>query len=467
MIIKSKTRFSFVFLLGIVFCSCSAKPKTTQQGLSQQTDTASLTSGPSFSKHQPASDLVDHHKPSKTFQQQSFTQWHQAPTQAVLPQTLQHSSTSSQLVQSHLIHKKLQIGVLLPLSGAHQAWGKLIQASLTYLQKQYPSFAFKFADTQSDPIYALKALDRWVKPTANQSAEIDILLGPLSPQVILHLSQRIQWYELPWFPLGSLPTLSTNHVNFSWRLEAQDEAQALADYLCMYRKQAQIILLDQPKSRLIAKRLQRLLKSCRVKLASVVILHKAQPNKRNHLWKAQLGQVGRVSKSHSNGYIPTHSSVVILARGKTLKTIISLLVKESSNLQRNHQSSYHLITSLGSGHIISRIMRQLSDQYALEGTVVLERPALAQKGQLYMKEKPTANSLELELADLLLWLKSAQKISEQTHSSLLQAIRRVSKVQGQWGLRKINSGKLLPATIQYYQVHGHQLKRNSLELLAP
>ena len=427
--------------------------------------------------------------PSRKHKQSRFKQWHSAPTQSVMPPQNETSKKKQSTDQAKPRDLRLMIAVLLPLSGPHQTWGTLIQKSLRYLQTIYPQFIFTFADTQDDSILAIKSLDSLM----NKSPSIDVLIGPLSPKIILSLSQRVQWYELPWFPLGSLPTLSANHFNFSWRLEAQDEAEALAKILCRSQsKSVGTLLIDQPKTRLLVKRLKRLLKSCRINLNKVVILpqekHRQNGPKvsQQTISNALIELSGRsqygsadpwwsiVHKSHpsiqSRQSPKVHyESLIILARGKQLRQILRALSQWDLEIKPSSVTKQALImkkyrgqeppwlsifTGLGSGGIVS----SLAKTDTLEGLVCLERAALSTKGKNYLRQRPQANSLELEIVDLLMWLDQARVLSQDTHLSLVKAIRMVSQISGLWGKRRKVSSKLSPPKIKYFRVQNRQLK---------
>ena len=427
--------------------------------------------------------------PHRKHKQNRFRQWHSAPTQSVIaPQngTSKRKQSSDQVKPRSL---RLMIAVLLPLSGPYQTWGTLIQKSLRYLQTIYPQFTFTFADTQNDPILAIKNLDDLM----NKSPSIDVLIGPLSPKIILSLSQRVQWYELPWFPLGSLPTLSANHFNFSWRLEAQDEAEALAKTLCQSRnKSVATLLIDQPKTRLLVKRLQRLLKSCRITENKIVILPQ-EKHRQNASTSSQLAiSNALIELSGRSQYGPTdpwwsivhkshpsvqsrqspkvhYESLIILARGKQLRQILRALaqwdleikpssVAKQALIMKKYQGQkppwLNIFTGLGSGSIVS----SLAKNDTLEGLICLERAALSAKGKNYLRQRPQANSLELEIVDLLIWLDKARVLSQDTHLSLVKGIRMVSQISGLWGKRHKLSNKLSPPKIKYFKVQNRKLK---------
>ena len=75
------------------------------------------------------------------------------------------------------------------------------------------------------------------------------------------VAQRAQWYETPWFPLGSLPSLVKNSFTISWRLEAEDEGRSIGDAVCERRPSTAALLFDDsPRSQLGIRTLIRSLK---------------------------------------------------------------------------------------------------------------------------------------------------------------------------------------------------------------
>lgn len=484
MLIIKKKELSPLYLL--IFGLLFACTRTSQLSELSETRNSDLKQNKSFTSH-----------PKKQFRDQvqgqsqtNFRQWHSAPTRSLITSQDDRSTTHLKLQYGqNKKSTKLHIGVLLPLSGPYQTWGNLIKESLLHIENLYSPFVFRFTDTHSDSIYAQTALDLML----NQSPTIDLLIGPLSPQAILHLSQRIQWYELPWFPLGSIPTLSSNHFNFSWRLEAQDEAQTLAQALCKSQsKTAAILLVDQPKNRLLAKRLQRLIKSCAMSITRTVIMttdeiqqnvksYRQQKivnaliklsgrslNGKSHPWWSEIHKKHTDLQSKQKPNI-NYEALVILAQGQQLRSLLQSLSKWDLEVKAHSEAKQKVVykkyprqeppwlkiyTGLGSGPIVNTLMKTDT----LEGLVCIARSKLSVAGQTYLKRRPQANSLELELADLMIWLDKARVLSYQNHIPIIKALRAVSEINGQWGVRRNESSKLIPAELKYFQVQNRKLR---------
>ena len=412
-------------------------------------------------------------------ERQQFKKFHMTPTQKLMLKRTHRSE-----IITNAPSFSLKIGILLPLSGLHQHWGKLIKKSVEQVTKG-KQINVIFADSQSDAAVSIKKIDEWF----SSDQQIDALIGPLSPYIAATVAQRILWYEKPWFPLGSLPNIFKNSFTISWRIEAEDEAKALSSVLCKSELQRFALLFDDhPRAHLCARLLKRNLRYCQKTIIKQVVIQKDNQGEvtTKMIHQALLTLSGRHLNStpdqhwqtiHTKPIFPEQQAspqinfegLILLPRGRLLTQVLNLLpqwdleVKPSSlRQQRMIEDKYDylpppwltLFIGLGGASLIEKT-RYFS---FLEQAVLLTRARLATRGIQYLKKYPQASTLELEFLDLFEWLSQATKYSLRHQKSLIEALRQVSAVQGSWGQRKYYQGRLSTPSLQVWTIHQNKLK---------
>lgn len=389
-----------------------------------------------------------------------------------------------------LSKKTLRIGVLLPLSGENQRWGEYIKRSIEGAIQALDGIEVLYADTQGEAHFAVQAIDQW----QSKDHPIEAILGPLSPTLAIMVAQRAQWYETPWFPLGSLPSLVKNSFTISWRLEAEDEGRSIGDAVCERRPSTAALLFDDsPRSQLGIRTLIRSLKRCGVKVIHRVRLARGRGKVSDRtIDEALLKLSGRAgsevddpwwSRINPRPHHPAqrraprvrYEALVTTLRGRLLARTISQfplwdieIKPHSSRRVREIYSKYRdeeppwvqLYTGIGARSVATGAV----SPHLLEGAVMMDRASLSLVGRNYLKRRPRATPLELELRDLFTWLhqvsqhRGSLNVTTQSPPPLLQLLQRYDKVNGVWGQRSFRHGQLVSPPLKQVTLHQGKLR---------
>ena len=413
-----------------------------------------------------------------------FIKKHQVPTRSLIKETNPATTLEKKLTKRHL-----SVGVLLPLSGPNQRWGRYIERAIKNASNRHQLLNILFADSAGEPWVAIKALDHWMNED-----KIDALIGPLSPYVATPLAQRVSWYELPWFPLGSLSELIKNSFSISWRMEASDESQMVSKAICQaHISNVALVIKDQPRAHLNARLIRRSLKRCQTKVSPLIIL---KVNQKGQVTDTEIdrGLVRLSGRDHRTIPDPwwrkinskrTHpaqwvapqvkyQAVILLLRGRILTKILSQFPLWDIEIKPNdpsHLDSIYakyrgyeppwvrIFTGLGATSVATGVVA--SDQ--LNDAVMIDRPPLSQEGEQYVRAHPRATALELEVIDLFKWLGQTHQYATHHQLRFIEALRETQTIQGIWGVRRYQSGKLNLPKFRYYTSKNGHLKRLSID----
>lgn len=465
MIWNKKILINFVLLSSFIACATSADKRKIQTTTASSTATVSHASSPLPPK-----------SPTSTDPKNRFNRGHTLPTLSVFTQ-----SELSRSPHKTFNDQRLSVGVIIPLSGPNQHWGKLIKKTINKVLRGQDNVQAIFADSQGEASVAIHVLDHWMKTN-----KVAAVLGPLSPYVAAPFAQRIQWYELPWFPLGSLPSLLKNTFSISWRFEAKNEARMLAGAICSFNlHQVAIVIADQPRAHLTARLLTRALRRCQVKVIMTEVLNisHSQLVSDRSIDQSLVRLSGRRSITNTTSKSKifnrqkaiqlqpqiNYQAMILLIRGRLLSRVVSQfslwdIEIKPSNQKRVDQlyQKYEgpppwiqIFTGLGAAPIAKGVVA--ADQ--LHGAILIDRPALSTLGKKYVQSNPKATTLELELVDLFTWLVKAQQTTNGRVDHLLKSLRKTQEVEGVWGRRSYQAGELMLPSGRYYQSdHGRLIE---------
>lgn len=363
--------------------------------------------------------------PKKTIDS-SFILVHTAPTALVA----QRAALSLLGQNDQVIRERIKIGALLPLSGEMGSWGQSVRKSIEEAIQEVGHFEVEFADTAGEPTLAIKAIDTWQK--SHQA--VDLIIGPISPYVAVAVAQRVQWYELPWFPLGSLPQTARNSFTISWRIEAVDEGRAIGQAVCRQSpSRATLLFDDSPRSQLCMRIVRRTLRRCGVPIGQTLLVHHEDSTEVSDQVIDQTIELLRGELNPDEVLITPLRGLLLSRFASRFKTL-------------PHHSSLTLFAGLGARSILTR--SKLSSYF--HSLKVLERSALTPIGVQYLKRHPHAAVIELEIFELLTWLSNT--IKTEPKDTIIKSIRNQHSHQGLWGRRSVESGRLSPPKLHMYKL---------------
>ena len=367
------------------------------------------------------------------------------------------NALSGRVAEHHVV-----VAALLPLSGRYKRWGGEVKRALTRHHRRAPHLSWVFMDTGGDRSTAIERVEEAV-----HASDAQVILGPLSPWASAAVSARAQWYEMPWFGLGSFPAVMRHPFAFSWRLEAEDVARAMARALCTRAPRPLLLLVsDRPRAQLTARSLSKQIRRCGLTYARVEQLstylprdrREPAPNlseERGHASRERLlshiGRSGRLTQSdhwvESREIQPQSSrqaGIVMLTQGADVDALIRLLRLRDMEIERSpHRESHSsqrspltIYTGLGVTPRVS--LRGLNVK-----VIGLQRPPLSRLGRETLDAYPQSSTLALELLDVTLWLEEAARLHLETKLSYTQALNEVRTVRGAWGPRVVRRSALI------------------------
>ena len=359
-------------------------------------------------------------------------------------------STSSALKSGPRSAKRTPIAVIIPLSGRYRRWGRAIQEAFKHSAHLTSEIHWHFFDSEGDRSTSVAQAER-----AAHQIKAHAIIGPLTPWTSAAVSARARWYELPWFALGSFPPSMRHPFSFSWRLEAQDVAIALSRMICGQQPYTAYVLTDdRPRAQLTAQRLMKLLRRCGVHKIRGDLISKNQRSRYKKRSEIDLGHDRNHMfvrfREHLKPHSIEESALIILARGSSFRRALKHLIRHLETVREHrHRRVNRLKVYAGLGAPEIKPDHRLKNYLKI---YALERPALSERGQRYVDQYPDYSTLALEIQDLTLWISEAVKLTHERDVKLSAALTMIKRIQGVWGQREIEQGRLIPTPLNVFML---------------